>query len=362
MPPSILRAWIMVDNSRRSFCKAISGAAGISLVTSFAGCLGGDGSESRSAITSAEDPITAGGSQSGDTVFQSLQGILSVLESESEYDLTVQETPSGGTNIRFYDQGQIDMGATSTLDLATAHEGTHKFEEEPVDKVPLQGFRCAILQTAAYAREATDIHHWDDLPGEDMWPMSPGSSVRFASEIVLKELGMWDEMEIYNVDHSDAANALEEERFDAICIDMLGGVGLGGGYVEQVDARTDIRALEMDEERQEVIDEIPGIPFELVDVYGWDQDVGLEQIPTWGIDLQIVFGHHMSEDVVYDITNLVIENTETVQESQVGFPGDAESMAASIDENFPVHPGAIKAFDEHGIDTSNWEAGELSIE
>lgn len=352
---------IPTKNTRRSFCKAVT-VGSLAAVSSLAGCLGedDDGGEPGEATDNPEDEtsFTVGGSNSGDTTFRTMQGLLNLL-GDTDIDLTIQETGGASANLRFYDEGQIDFGGASTLDIASAHDSIYAFENEPVDIVPHQAFRYGILHCAMYAREETDIYHWDDLEGRDVWPMSPGSSVRFGSEIVLQELGLWDNVEIFNVPHNDVANALEEERIEAIAIDLLGYRALGGGYAEEVDARVPLRALEMDEERQQQIEEIPGIPFEMVDAYGWEQDVGLDEIPTWGIDLQAFFGSHMSEDVCHEITSRVIEDPDTMIASQNGFPEDAEQMAEAIDPDYPVHPGAIAAFEESDIDTSDWMAGEI---
>lgn len=337
--------------SRRRFIQA--GSAGT--VMMLVGCTGGNGNGN-----GEQESLTVGAAPSGSTMFNTWQGILrAVEESDSSVDLTVQETPGGEANLRLYEEGQIDIGGGSLHDINQVMDREGPFEENPVDKLALQAFRYAVMNLYGVAVDGSGIETYDDLRDADVvtWPIAPGTSVRAFTEYMwsLPEIDLWGDINKSDIAPDDIAGAVEEGRVDAVIVYNSGDVFLPD-YYQQIDARTDLHTIQMDDEMKSTIEE-QDVLTEGWEPYGFEQD--LEATDAWSLDFQLGFGDTVSEEAGYELTNIIAENIDTVQSAQAAFPDSPEGMTEAIiaDERLPVHPGVAEAYKEYDVFDDSWEVG-----
>lgn len=345
-PPSGLDSGANTSN-RRQFLKAGS----VGTVTLLAGCIGGD---------SGDEGITVGAAPSGSTMYNTWQGILrAVEESDSSLNLTIQETPGGEANLRLYEEGQIDIGGGSLHDINQVMEREGPYEEEPVDKLALQAFRYAVMYLYGVAVDGSGIETYDDLLDDDVtvWPIAPGTSVRAFTNYLwnLPDIDLWDNVDRSDIAPDDIAGAVEEGRVDAVIVYNSGEVFLPD-YYQQIDARADLHSIQMGDEMRSALEEQDVLTEEFEPV-GFEQD--MEPTDAWTLDFQIGFGDTVSEEDGQELTEIIIENTDTVQDAQEAFPDSPEEMTEAIiaDERLPVHPGVAEAYREYDVFDDSWEVG-----
>lgn len=339
--------------SRRQFLKRTGVAITSAGVVGSAGCLGD------SDVTS----VQLGTATQGSGSYANGQALQRLIQEHSEtVEIQALETPGGGApNIRLYNDGEIVAGGCNSYDVINALEDTGQFADDPVDEVPLQGYSYMILHMYWLAKPDSGIETTNDLPGSNVWVQPAGVGMRPPINALLEATGLMDDMEVFEMDRSDVAGALEEDRIDAI---LAYGINYSSipGYEVEVDSRIDLQAVEATDEFVEAIQDTPGVPHEHIEIYGRDQDVGADETHSWTQEYQWMFGRELSQDTVYEIARLSFEENEFAREADERFPEfeDPEDMSFAYVEDWPFHPGVAEYWREIGIwDEDTMIEGEL---
>ncbi|WP_436346798.1 TAXI family TRAP transporter solute-binding subunit [Natronorubrum sp. FCH18a] len=328
---------------------AASASTGLGLA---AGCLGGD-----SNLTD----VTVGTGSSGSVVFAASQALQrAVREHSDEVALTTQETDGNVANLNLYDDTQeIVMHSCDNATYNDVRENRGEFSDGSVDNIAQQGFVCAIVHIYFLAREDTDIETTDDLRGADVWPIQPGFGTRLLTEEVLANAGLWDDINVMNMSNDDIAGALEEGNVDAIAAYGTNYESLAG-WVTQVDAQADMKAVEMTDEFEQAVRDTPGADYEEISMYGWDQDVGVEKGGSYASLTQFLFSSSLDDETVYEIARISHEHIDTVHDAEPAYPdhSDLDVMTRSIIPDYPVAPGVAEFLQDNDAWDDAWTVGE----
>lgn len=343
-------------HNRRKFLGSIVGST---LATSVAGCLD-QLSESGEADNGGKVTVTMGSSTQGSSTFAGTQALQrAVSEHSDSVEISSQETPgSGPANLRLFDQGDIDGGGIDNFAASKAANNEGEFEENPVDELPQQGFYLFNVHLYLLARADTDIETTADLAGKNVWLNPPGTSVRPPTDLILENAGLLSEINSFEMSRDDLPGALEEGRIDAIV-----GYGVGynalPGWLTELDARTEFRAVKTTEEFNQAIRDSAGVGFEEIEPYDWDQDLGVDSLGTWTMGQQFRFGNHLSTETVYEINRVAHDHFETAREANDTFPdfSDSELLTAAILPDQVVHQGIADYWQEVGVWDDSWETG-----
>lgn len=350
---------------RRQFIQTVGSAGTVGLL---AGCIGGgssgqsgNGSSGQSGNGgSGQANLTAGAAPSGSTLYNTWQGILRAVNNTDTFvNLTTQETPGGEANIRLYDRGQIDIGGASLHDIRQALSGQGSFNNTPVDTLPLQAFRYAVMHLYIVAVDGSGIETTDDLRNDDVvvWPISPGTSVRAFTQYLFKQAGIWNELDVSDIASDAIAGAVEEGRVDAVVAYGAGREFLPG-YYTQIDARTNVHSVALGSNLKSTIqDENAYLSLE---PYGWQQN-DLKETGAWRLNYQVSFGGQdsVSKRAGYELTKVITNSSDIIRSAQPAFPNSPEGMTKGIiaDERLPVHPGVAQAYRELGVFDDSWTVG-----
>jgi TRAP transporter TAXI family solute receptor len=229
--------------------------------------------------------------------------------------------------------------------------------ENPVENLPLQGFTYSWFDMYFAMRPGTDIETMEDIGGHTVWPFPTGTSVRQATEHVLKELGLWEDIEVSEVSVPDIPGALEQGRLDVFSSYGVSGQDLAPA-VKQIDAQAEVELIPFTEAQKETMRNLDLLSFFESDPYGWEQDVGVDSIAGYSAPSQVAFGEDLSNDVVYEITKIIHENADAVRESAPEAPdlSDPEDLTNAVISGIPVHPGAEEFYREIGAWDDSWES------
>lgn len=316
----------------------------------------------------ADDPelsLTIGTSTGG-TMDVGLAVEAAVSATSDTLDYTTVESPGYIGTARRLDEDQFDGGIVDTATMNHAINGTGEFEETPVDKIPWQGFLAFPYNIYLMAREDTDIETFDDLAGANVYPAEPGFSTRATTLDVWSQeptQDIYEEMNIIDIDVSDAPGRMEEGEIDAAIAYGTPGIG-NTGWVVEYDARTDVRYVEHTDALIESIEQYAGAGLsefdDAVEDFAWDQDIGTDDIVTWDLNVTYAFHPEADPDAVYELTRVAAEENDTIREAEQRFtPEDENDLLASALADYPFHPGAAEYYQDAGAWDDDWVVGDL---
>jgi TRAP transporter TAXI family solute receptor len=301
-----------------------------------------------------------GASTQGSSTFAGTQALQrTVSEHSDSVEISTQETPgSGPANLRLFNQGDIDGGGVDNFAASKAANNEGEFADKPVNELPQQGFYLFNVHLYILARADTDIETTDDLNGKNVWLNPPGTSVRPPTDLVMENAGLLGNINSFEMSRNDLPGALEEGRIDAIV-----GYGVGynalPGWLTELDARLEFRAVKPTEEFKQAIRDSGGVGYEEIEPYDWDQDLGVNSLGTWTMGQQFRFGNHLSPETVYEINRVAHEHYETAREANDTFPefSEDELLTAAILPDQVVHQGIADYWKEVGVWNDSWEIG-----
>jgi uncharacterized protein len=336
--------------SRRNVMKAGAGLG----VVGLAGCLGDDTDESTT--------VTIGASSEGSASYGSMQALQRTLSNNSD-TVQLNTTAPGGDpdSIRAYDAGELDGYTSGNFIFNQALEDEEPFDEESVEEFAYQALSYLSLHMHWLAVDDVDVESIEEAVEEELniWVGPPGWGLRTLCTSIMDGAGLWDDVENpVDVSAEDVASQIDEDR-----IDVFFGYGTNfnslPGWLVEVDSRADIHALEMGDEYVSAIEE-SAAGFEEIEPYGYDQDVGLEEIQCWTDDYNTYFSSDVQDDVVYEVLEVSHEHWEEAQESDSNYMdhSDPESLAEYYHENIPVHPGAADFLEDNDAWDDSWERGD----
>jgi uncharacterized protein len=333
----------------------LTGAAAMG-VLGLAGCMGDDNG----------DTLSIGTAGSGTPTESAGQALARAMDEHSDVSLTVQNTDGWQSNLYEYDGGNFDAFGVDNNSLASARDDDNDFEDEPVDRMPHQGFQFTTLDMFFVSTEDSGLESTDQLMdgGYNVFPLEPGAGTRASTEQLLRDVGIWDANEMMEVDFGDIAGRVEEGEADALVLYGVNGAELAG-WCQEVDVRSDdgLELMETGDELRGAIDEHPGLALEEIEPYGFEQSVDayVDTVECWALIGQWAFGSEVSEEVAYEITRVSSEHWETIADADGTTldHSDPQTMTESILDDIPIHPGVAEFWEEEGVWDDSWERGEL---
>ena len=224
-----------------------------------------------------------------------------------------------------------------------AWNGKFQFEGKPVKE--LRGIGTLYPEPVQIVvRADSDIYTLEDLKGRKVVVGAAGSGVAATAERVLKAAGIWDEIDPVYQTFSEAAQSLVLGQVDA----EFTVIAYPAPAIDQIAVKVPVRLIPVpDEVVQKLHDE--GYPFYVKVVVpagtynGQDEDV-----KTIAVKATLAVHKDLPDDVVYEMTKVLYENIDELAK--------AHQVAKQIDMNnafeglmIPLHPGAIKYYEEKGI-------------
>jgi len=365
------------STKRRTFLRgaAVTGAVGI------AGCIGDDD------VDPDEDPLDDDnnglngddddpdedrdyhidvGTSSGGTMDVGLAIEQGVSEESEVLSYSTVESPGYVGSTYRMNEDAFDAGFIDTNTMNKAQEGLDMFEEDPVDQLPWQGMLAFPYSIYMMARDGTGIETFDDLAGASVYPAEPGFSTR-ATTLEVFEMDpvadIYDEMDIVDADVSDAPGLMEEEQIDAAIAYGTPGIG-NTGFVVEYDARVDVHYVQHTDDLIDAIEMFPGAELSIfdddpVETFGWDQDIGTDEIAAWDLNITVAAHPEAPEEAIYELCRVGAEHGDTIRAAEERFvPEDAEALTQGALADYPFHPGAAEFYQDEGVWDDDWVVGD----
>ncbi|PPA72300.1 TAXI family TRAP transporter solute-binding subunit [Jeotgalibacillus proteolyticus] len=243
-------------------------------------------------------------------------------------------------NMAMIDNGEAEVAFVQTDIASYAVEGTQMFDQ-PIETI--RGLATLYPETIQIVTTAdSGIESVEDLAGKTVSVGESGSGTRLNAEQILEVHGMsFDDMSVQNLSFDDSTTGIQDGSIDAAFI--TGGTPTGA--VEGLAAQVDVVIVPVAEDKaQELINEYPFYSTDEVasGIYGLESAV-----PTVAVQAMLAVSSELSDDLVYDITKAIFENTDSITHPKGEFiSADTALQGIGID----VHPGAQRYFDEQGVE------------
>ncbi len=191
--------------------------------------------------------------------------------------------------------------------------------------------------------EGTGIKKMEDLKGKRV-VMGPagGGAINMATDIWAEYGFSIDDVNATYISYADGMSALTDGKCDAVVVQSAYPAS---AITELTVTRKDVVILEIEEEmRKKILEDYPFYSETVIpkDVYGTAED-----IPVIHLSNMVVCRSDLPEGLVYDLTKVLMENVEKIQQSN---PAAKELSIETAAQNVPIpmHPGAERYFREIG--------------
>jgi uncharacterized protein len=323
---------------KRSFI-VISMIAALTII--LAACGGGTSDSSSSEGGPQFIDLLTGGTEG---TYYPLGGSLAEIINSNVDDVEARATSTGASveNMNTLSEGNDDVIAFTQTDIAAyGSEGELMFEGEAIDNI--QAIGSLYPETIQIvATKASGIETIDDLKGKTVSIGAPGSGTNASAEDILGIYDLTvDDIEVQNLDFGESTAGMQDGTIDAAIITA----GTPTGAVESLSATTDITVVGLDKDKvDQLIEEKPYYaPYTIEEgTYSLEQPV-----ETVSVNAMLATTAGMDEDLVYNITKSIYENTDEIGHQKAEFI-KPESAVEGVSIDF--HPGALRYFEEAGVE------------
>lgn len=257
---------------------------------------------------------------------------------------TAEVTGASVENMGLIMRGDADLALVLADTAYQAYTGTGDFESRQIENTrALASVYPNAVQLVTLAE--SDIHTIADLAGKRVSVGAPGSGTELNARAVLEANGVsYEDFTPQRLNFNETADAIRDGDIDA----GFWSVGPPTSSILNLAATRDIRLIGLSDEEianaQEAVEVFA--PYELAAGMYDGMD---EAVQTIGIPNVLVVNADMDEELAYQLTQLLFENTdELIAVHPAANDTTVEFTMGSTP--VPLHPGAIRYFEEVGAD------------
>lgn len=246
------------------------------------------------------------------------------------------------TNVKGIEKGESQAGLIQNDVSYYGYKGIFMFES-PVPQ--LQGVATLYPETIQFVvRAESDIYTLADLAGKNVAVGAPGSGTAVCCEQILKAAGVWGTIKRFDLSFAEAASALKLGEVD---VGFL-VAGFPTPAIEEVAVTTPVRIVSIPDE---ILDKLysEGYPFYVRQIIPKGTYKMTEDVAACAVLAMLCVHKDLADDVVYDMTKILFEHLDELRTVHV--KAEAITLDTALDGmSIPLHPGAIKYYEEKGIE------------
>lgn len=278
-------------------------------------------------------------------VYYSLGAGLSTLwTKEMEKRVASQASNGSVENLKLMRKGEANIGFTTVNIAFEAYNGEGAFEGKPYTGVRILANLYPNVSHIVVKNDK-NIQSIEDLKGKSFVFGAAGSATEVESKLVLKAHGIEpDEVKGSYVGFTEATDLMRNGQVDEVNIYS----GVPAAATTELISTLDTKVLNFSEEAIE----------QLVENYPWNfkyvieantYDKQPEPIITVGQYSSIVIDESVSEEAAYQLTKILWEHVDELSKSySIAKQFDPQKAVVGT-AGIPLHPGAIKYYQEIGV-------------
>lgn len=293
-----------------------------------------------SSLSHAETRLAFGASNAQSAHYAYFASIKKVVEKANpDFKVSVIETGATVDNLKRMNRNQLDLGLITTNVLYKAYNGKDSFKRAIKSKL-LWTYNPAPQNIIT--REDCNLSTVSDLSGVRMGPGMRGSATEATALSIMETLQVNPEW--VRGSNGELANSIKDNR---ICGMVKSSVNTRfDALTTDVGTFTSLSVVGLNkEEIQKIKTEHPEVA--IVDMPG-DKLVNHGPYKTWGFVIGVSASPKLDTDTAYKIVKAVMEDKT---EQAIAFPSvEGQNLIEQTLKyaTSPLHPGAIKYFQEKG--------------
>jgi TRAP transporter TAXI family solute receptor len=293
----------------------------------------------------AQDQLSIATGGTGGTYYPVGGGLAEIVNNHVEgYSATAEVTGASVENMGLIATGDADLAIALADTVAQAYTGTGKFEGQQLDMVRgLASLYANMVHIVAL--ESSGITSLEDLRGKRVSIGAPGSGTEVNTAAILAANGItYDDIDEQRLNFNETADALANGDIDA----GFWSVGAPTSSILNLATTQDIVIISLTQAELDAA-MAADATFAMTTLPSGSYTGVDEEISVLGIPNVLVVSSEMSDDLAYALTKAMFEN---IAELQAVHPAANETtieftMGATP---IPLHPGALRYYDEVGAD------------
>jgi uncharacterized protein len=264
-----------------------------------------------------------------------------IIGDETDYDSTASTSGASAENMASIKSGDIEVAFTQTDIASYATEGTEMFSDNKVENA--RGIGTLYPETIQIVTTTgSGIETVEDLKGKVVSVGEAGSGTLLNATQILEVYGLTlDDLSARNLSFDDSTTGIQDGTIDAAFITS----GTPTGAVEGLAATQDVTIIPVSADKADEL--IEKYPYYAKDTISGGTYSKLDSdIETVAVRAMLVTSSEISEDVIYEVTKAIFENTDRISHAK-GELISAENALEGM--GIELHPGAAKYFEEKGI-------------
>ena len=257
---------------------------------------------------------------------------------------TAEVTGASVENMGLIMRGDADLALVLADTAYQAYTGTGDFEGRQIENTrALASVYPNAVQLVTLAE--SDIHSIADLAGKRVSVGAPGSGTELNARALLEANGVsYSDFTPQRLNFNETADAIRDGDIDA----GFWSVGPPTSSILNLAATRDIRLIGLSDEEIANAQEVEAV----FAPYGLDAGMydGMDEaVQTIGIPNVLVVNADMDEELAYQLTQLLFENTDEL----IAVHPAANDTTVEFTMNstpVPLHPGALRYFEEVGAE------------
>lgn len=257
---------------------------------------------------------------------------------------TAEVTGASVENMGLIMRGDADLALALADTVYQAYNGSGDFDGRQIENTrALASVYPNAVQLVTLAE--SDIETIADLAGKRVSVGAPGSGTELNARAVLEANGIsYEDFTPQRLNFNETADAIRDGDIDA----GFWSVGPPTSSILNLAATRDIRLIGLSDEEVANAQEAEAVfaPYELAAGMYDGMD---ESVQTVGVPNVLVVNSDMDEELAYQLTQLLFENTDEL----IAVHPAANDTTIEFTMNstpVPLHPGAIRYFEEVGAD------------
>ncbi len=267
-----------------------------------------------------------------------------ITENLEGYGAVAEVTGASVENMALIHQGAADFAIALGDTVAQAYSGTGAFEVQQIDLLSLGALYPNAVHIVVPAD--SDIQSIGDLKGKRVSVGAPGSGTELNANAILMAagLGYSDLAAAERLNFNETADALNDGDIDA----GIWSVGPPTSSIMSLAATKALRLISLSEDEIATAKEIEPI-FASYTMPGNTYEGIADETSTVGIPNVLVVSADMDEELAYEVTKLLHEQVDYLQAIHPAANDISPDFAVSATP-VPLHPGAIRYYEEAGIE------------
>lgn len=258
---------------------------------------------------------------------------------------SIEASPGSVHNVRAVASGDFDFGIVQSDVLQRAYSGKGAFEAEPVKKVRSL-FSLHYEAFTVVARAGSGIATLEDLKGKRVNVGNPGSGQRSVVE-AMRLAANWPATVF-----SKELQLTSRAQSRALCSDQVDAIVFMAGHpnasIREALLGCDSYLVPVEGPSADALmSQSDYLDYTVIegDLYG----ARGESVPSFGGLATVIVSQDMSDELAYQIVKTVVENLDQLAQQHDALADLNPTRMAERGLTAPLHPGALKYFQDAGI-------------